>query len=280
MERKLLSLSFCLITIFSLSLFVDTATHAQQASLLTGDWTGESICAGNNPACHDEHVLYHISVDPADATKVKISADKIVNGKLEWMGDILLKYDAAKQTLTGDLQSPRYKGVWEFTVKDDVIEGTLSLFNPEKAIGRRIKIQKNASPQKDASMAHHATGTFDVKLTPQDDKSDDKTMGRMTAEKQWRGDIEGTSKGQMLTGGDVAKGSAGYVAIEKFSGTVSGRKGSFILQHSGTMKRGATELTITVVPDSGTDELAGITGKLAIKIEKGKHLYEFDYTIH
>src|SRR3989442_6542700 len=94
---------------------------AQTASL-TGDWTGESICAGNNPSCHDEHVVYHISVDSADSTKVTIGADKIVDGKPEWMGDIILKYDAAKQTLTGDLQSPRYKGIWEFSVKGNIIE--------------------------------------------------------------------------------------------------------------------------------------------------------------
>ncbi|HYW72746.1 MAG TPA: DUF3224 domain-containing protein [Pyrinomonadaceae bacterium] len=250
-----------------------------QTNSLAGDWTGESICAGGNPSCHDEHVVYHISVDPADATRVKISADKVIDGKLEWMGDISLKYDAAKQTLTGDMQSPRYKGIWEFAVKGEVIEGTLSIFNPEKTVGRRIKVQRRPSSPKDENMVHHATGTFEVKLTPQDDKSDDRTLGRMTIEKQWHGDIDGASKGQMLTGGDVSKGSGGYVAIEKFAGTVSGRKGSLIFQHTGTMNRGAAELTVIVVPDSGTDELAGITGKLTIKIESGKHLYEFDYTL-
>ena len=127
-------------------------------------------------------------------------------------------------------------------------------------------------------MTQHATGTFEVKMTPQDDKSDDKSLGRMTIEKQWHGDLEGTSVGQMLMGGDVAKGSAGYVAIEKFTGTLNGRKGSFILQHSATMTRGVGQLTITVVPDSGTDQLAGLTGKLTIKIESGKHSYEFDYS--
>jgi hypothetical protein len=251
-----------------------------QTTPLAGDWTGESICGGGNPSCHDEHVVYHISVDKADATRVKIGADKIVNGQPEFMGDILLHYDAAKGTLTGDLDSPRYKGTWEFTVKGDVIEGTLSIFNPDKTVGRRIKVRKNVTSQKDANMEHHATGTFEVKITPQDDKSDDKTMGRLTIEKQWHGDLDGTSKGQMLTGGDAAKGSAGYVAIEKFIGTVGGRKGAFILQHSGTMNRGAGELTVTTVPDSGTDELAGIAGKLTIKIEGGKHLYDFVYTIH
>src|SRR5438046_7388713 len=88
-----------------------------QTTSLSGDWTGESICVGNNSACHDEKVVYHISVDPADATKVKIAADKIVDGKLEWMGDIYLKYDSARKTLTGELQNSRYRGVWEFEGK-------------------------------------------------------------------------------------------------------------------------------------------------------------------
>ena len=105
-------------------------------------------------------------------------------------------------------------------------------------------------------------------------------MGRMTIEKQWHGAMEGASKGQMLTGGEVAKGSGAYVAIEKFIGTIDGRKGTLIFQHLGTMNRGATDLTITVVPDSGTDQLQGVNGKLTIKIEAGKHFYDFEYTIH
>ena len=251
---------------------------SSQTTSLAGDWTGESICFGNNPSCHDEQVVYHISINPADSTKVKIAADKIVNGKLEWMGDIELKYDAAKQMLTGELQNSRYPGIWEFTVKGNVIEGGLSIL-PERVMGRKIRVQKNESIKKEPPMTQHATGTFEVKLAPQDDKSDDKTMGRMTIDKQWLGDLEGTSKGQMLTGGDPSKGSAGYVAIEKFSGTVKGHKGTFIFQHSATMTKGEGQLTITVVPDSGTDELAGISGKLTIKIESGKHFYDFEYNL-
>jgi hypothetical protein len=135
------------------------------------------------------------------------------------------------------------------------------------------------SDQKEAAMTNHAAGTFEVKLNPQDDKSDDKSLGRMTIEKQWHGDLEGTSKGQMLTGGDYTKGSAGYVAIEKFSGTLNGRKGTFILQHTATMTRGEGQLTITVIPDSGTDQLQGLTGKLMIKIAEGKHSYDFEYAL-
>jgi len=251
---------------------------SSQTVSLAGDWTGESICFGDNPSCHDEKVVYHISIDPTDATKVKIAADKIVDGKPEFMGDIFLKYDAARQTLTGDLQSPRYRGVWEFTVKGNTIEGSLVIL-PDKTIGRRIRVTRKDAAQNESTMTNHATGTFEVKMTPQDDKSNDKTLGRMTVEKQWQGDLEGTSKGQMLSGGDVSTGSAGYVAIEKFSGTLKGRKGSFILQHSGTMTKGVGQLTVTVVPDSGTDELAGISGKLTIKIESGKHFYDFEYSL-
>jgi Protein of unknown function (DUF3224) len=129
-------------------------------------------------------------------------------------------------------------------------------------------------------MTQHATGTFEVKLTPQGHKSEDKSLGRMAIEKQWSGEMEGTSSGQMLTGGDVKTGSAGYVAIEKFSGTLKGRNGSFILQHSATMTKGKGDLTIVVVPDSGTDELKGISGKLTIRIENGKHFYDFEYAIN
>jgi hypothetical protein len=98
-----------LIIVLFLSLGFSVAQS--QTVSLAGDWIGESICFGSNPSCHDENVIYHISVDPSDATKVKIAADKIVNGKPEFMGDILLKYDAAKQTLTGDLQNSRYQGL-------------------------------------------------------------------------------------------------------------------------------------------------------------------------
>jgi len=127
---------------------------------------------------------------------------------------------------------------------------------------------------------NHASGTFEVKLVPQtDDKNSDAALGRMTIDKQFHGDLEGTSKGQMLTGMTDVKGSAGYVAIEKVSGTLKGRAGTFILQHTGTMNRGVPQLTITVVPDSGTGQLACITGNFKVIIAEGKHSYEFDYTL-
>jgi hypothetical protein len=127
---------------------------------------------------------------------------------------------------------------------------------------------------------NHASGTFEVKLVPQtDDKNGDAALGRMIIDKQFHGDLEGTSKGQMLTGMTDVKGSAGYVAIEKVSGTLKGRTGTFILQHTGTMNRGVPQLTITVVPDSGTGQFAGITGNFKVIIAEGKHSYEFEYML-
>jgi hypothetical protein len=135
--------------------------------------------------------------------------------------------------------------------------------------------------QKGTAMATHASGTFEVKVTPQvpDGKFEDATLGRMTIDKQIHGDLEATSKGQMLTAGTEVKGSAAYVAIERITGTLQGRTGSFVLQHSGTMTRGALQQSITVVPDSGTGQLVGLTGKMTITIADGKHSFDFDYTL-
>ncbi|MSP12250.1 MAG: DUF3224 domain-containing protein [Chloroflexi bacterium] len=129
-------------------------------------------------------------------------------------------------------------------------------------------------------MTMHASGTFEVQLNPQgqDDKAQDATLGRLSIDKQFHGDLEGTSKGQMLTAGTDVEGSAGYVAIERVSGTLHGRSGAFALQHSGTMTRGAPQLAITVVPDSGTGQLVGLAGQMAILISDGKHGYDFEYT--
>ncbi|MGC1416267.1 MAG: DUF3224 domain-containing protein [Candidatus Acidiferrum sp.] len=135
-------------------------------------------------------------------------------------------------------------------------------------------------------MTAHATGTFEVKMTPQtagpespDDTSKAGSIGRMSITKQFHGDLQGTSKGQMLAASTAVKGSAGYVAIEEVSGTLHGRTGTFLLQHSGTMDRGATHLIITVVPDSGTGQLVGLSGTMNIKIDAGKHSYDFEYAL-
>ena len=126
----------------------------------------------------------------------------------------------------------------------------------------------------------HASGTFEVKLTPQTISGEnDGVRGRMSIEKQFHGELEGTSRGEMLTAGTNVKGSAGYVAIERVSGTLDGRKGTFVLQHTGTMSHGAFQLSVSVVPDSGTDQLTGLTGTMNIVIADGKHSYDFEYAI-
>lgn len=125
----------------------------------------------------------------------------------------------------------------------------------------------------------HATGTFEVRLTPQPADAEGGAPGRMTIDKQFHGDLEATSKGEMLMAGTAVKGSAGYVALERVSGTLKGRKGAFVLQHSGTMNRGAAHLVISVVPDSGTDKLMGLSGAMTITITDGKHFYDFEYAL-
>jgi hypothetical protein len=138
-----------------------------------------------------------------------------------------------------------------------------------------------AHAQKGATMAKHASGEFEVKIGPQKDEGiGDPTIGRMSIDKVYHGDLEGTGLGQMLTGmAEAVKDSGAYVAIERVRGTLHGRKGSFAVWHAGTMNRGTQALIITVIPDSGTDELAGITGTMTIDIRDGKHFYGIDYTL-
>ena len=138
-------------------------------------------------------------------------------------------------------------------------------------------------PQENFHVTQYVSGPFEVKLTPQKPDSDAAraaNLGRLSIEKQFHGDLEATSKGEMIAAQTEVKGSAGYVAMERVTGTLKGRKGSFVLQHNATMNRGVPTLTITVVPDSGTDELKGISGKMNIIIAPdGKHSYEFGYTL-
>jgi hypothetical protein len=128
-------------------------------------------------------------------------------------------------------------------------------------------------------MPNRASGPFDVKIIPQGQDLEHPIPGRMLLDKQFHGDLNAISKGQMLAARTEVNDSAGYVAIEQATGTLHGRSGSFILQHSGTMARGAQQLTIMVVPDSGTGELIGLSGKMAINIVDGKHFYDFEYSL-
>ena len=123
-----------------------------------------------------------------------------------------------------------------------------------------------------------ASGTFAVKVSPQaPDEGDTSGVGRLLLNKQFTGDLEGSSNGQMLAISSAVEGSAGYVAMEQVKATLQGKSGGFALQHFGRMTRGTPELNVMVVPDSGTGELAGLSGKMQIIIADGKHSYEFDY---
>jgi hypothetical protein len=129
-------------------------------------------------------------------------------------------------------------------------------------------------------MTTRASGTFEVKLSPQvDGEAGGASVGRMLIDKRFAGDLEGTSKGQMLAVRTAVEGSAGYVALELVTGTLAARSGTFVLQHTGTLERGAQQLSVTVVPDSGTGELEGLAGRMQIIIAEGRHSYEFDYTL-
>jgi hypothetical protein len=133
-------------------------------------------------------------------------------------------------------------------------------------------------------MTKRASGRFDVKLEPRapdhgHEHEHGVAIGRMTIDKRFEGDLEATSKGQMLAFLTDVGGSAGYVAMEIVSGTLHGRNGDFVLQHNGTMAHGVRELSVTVVPDSGTRELKGLVGSMAIIIADGEHSYTFDYTL-
>jgi ketosteroid isomerase-like protein len=133
------------------------------------------------------------------------------------------------------------------------------------------------------AVSHHATGSFDVKTTPRefDEEAAPDSLGRYSLEKHYHGPLDASAKGQMLTVGTKVEGSAVYVAVEVVDGTLDGRKGTFALHHTGTMTRGAPALSITIVPDSGTGELAGISGSMTIRIEKGgAHFYDLEYVLH
>jgi hypothetical protein len=130
-------------------------------------------------------------------------------------------------------------------------------------------------------MSFVARGTFTVEMKPQAEANtvDGVALGRMALDKRFEGDLSGTGSGEMLTALTPEPGSAGYVAIERVTGTLHGRSGSFVLQHMGTMERGAQTLSIIIVPASGTGELVGITGRFTLNIVAGQHNYELEYAL-
>lgn len=129
-------------------------------------------------------------------------------------------------------------------------------------------------------MTRHARGTFEVQLTPQPltDAEAAPGLGRLAIAKVFVGDLAGSSWGEMLSARTAVEGSAGYVAIEHVSGALHDRQGSFVLQHTGVMARGVQQLTITVVPDSGAGELAGLAGTMSLQLADGVHAYDLAYT--
>jgi len=131
--------------------------------------------------------------------------------------------------------------------------------------------------QSNLTMNKHASGEFEIKLTPQ--PATDAGFGHLVFDKQFQGALEATSKGEMWTSGEASKGAAGYVALERVTGKLDGRAGSFVLQHSGSMSAGKLQLAVTFVPGSGSGELTGIDGAMTIRIEGGKHFYQLDYTL-
>jgi ketosteroid isomerase-like protein len=155
---------------------------------------------------------------------------------------------------------------WQAT-RTPMVEGSATLTAPRK--------------EQEKAKTMRATGTFEVTLNPlpTHDKAEAAKIGRMSIDKRLQGDLAGTSTGEMLTAMTDVKGSAGYVAIEKFTGTLHGKSGSFVLQHDATMTRGEGHLAIAVVPDSGTGDLTGISGTLSIEIAGGKHSYVFEYAL-
>ena len=159
--------------------------------------------------------------------------------------------------------------------------GTAALMLVPDLHEKLVREQSSATPQAKTAMTQLAKGTFTVELEPLafEGQPEGTKLGRMSIDKIFSGDLVATTTGQMLSAGTQTKGSAGYVAIERVEGVLDGRKGSFVLQHTGSLNRGTPSLSVTVVPDSGTDELTGLTGELKIIIADGKHSYELRYVL-
>jgi hypothetical protein len=132
--------------------------------------------------------------------------------------------------------------------------------------------------QKENTMPHHARGTFTVDMHPLT-PSLAEGISRYSIDKKLTGDLEGSTKGEMLSGGDPKQGAAGYVAMELFTGTLAGKHGSFALQHMATMDQGGRKMSVIVVPGSGTQDLKGIAGTFSIEIANGQHSYDMEYTL-
>ena len=156
---------------------------------------------------------------------------------------------------------------------------TLSRFGPWLFASLHLLAPVSAMAQ--AGATQRSSGAFDVTMTPATaPRHAGRTQtGRMLLDKQYFGDLAATGEGEMLSAVTDTKGSAAYVAIERVTGTLNGKAGSFVIQHTGSMRGGAQQLAISIVPDSGTGELEGITGTMAIRMDGRKHFYDFDYLL-
>jgi hypothetical protein len=148
----------------------------------------------------------------------------------------------------------------------------------QSAIAQSVVSHPASAQQKDAPMIHHARGTFTVNMKPIT-PTPAEGIARFSGEKEIHGDLEGTSKGEMLSAGDIKSGNAGYVVMEMVTGTLAGKHGSFALQHFATADASGRKMNVIVVPGSGTGDLKGITGTFTIQIEDGKHSYDLEYTL-
>ncbi len=156
------------------------------------------------------------------------------------------------------------------------------MMSPKTFAAALLLVAANLFAREPAVTAHFATGPFDVKLAPQplSPAAENSGLGRMSLDKQYHGALEAASTGEMIAFRSTVAGSAGYVAMETVRGTLDGRAGSFVLQHSSTLTRGEPTQSITVVPDSGTDALVGLAGRMVVDIAPGgAHSYRFEYTL-
>ena len=194
----------------------------------------------------------------------------------------VLEYEIHAQKTTVSGQTAAQNGRFRQRVKtpDGQTLDVKGLFQADwvQSPGGAWRIRRMATSREEDPVSGHAVGTFDVKLAPVTDDAA-KPFGRMSIDKQFHGDIEGSSTGVMLTAGTDVKNSAGYVGLERVTGSVAGRHGSFVLQHNGLMNRGEGHLTISIVPDSGTDGLAGISGTMTIEVTGGVHHYDLSYAL-
>lgn len=152
---------------------------------------------------------------------------------------------------------------------------------PHADLRYQVQTAADSAAERARVTRRQVRGPFDVKLDPKANDADPQgsTLARLSIDKRFHGALDGTSTGEMLSAATQTKGSAGYVAIERVTATLEGKRGTFVLQHTGVMSRGAPSLSIIVVPDSGTGELVGLTGTVAIEITDGKHEYVFDYSL-